>query len=298
VVLTQRRIYILPTGQGVLFAATVGLLLIGSINYNLSLGYVLTFLLAALGVVTILHTWRNLAQLVLRPGRVSPVFAGEHAVFAVTLENRAAFDRVAVGVALAPAAPAWADVAIQGAASVPIAARAERRGYLELARLRVFTTYPLGLFRAWSNVELDQRCLVYPRPEAGDPPLPQGSPLSGDGGPQGRGSEDFAGLREYHPGDSMRHVAWKAYARGDQLLTKQFAGRAGRELWLDWEGLPGHFTVEQKLSRLARWVLAAEAQGESYGLRLPGRGLAPGNGARHRDDCLAALALFGSPAAA
>ena len=295
VVLTQRRVYILPTGQGLLFGATLGLLLIGSINYNLSLGYVLTFLLAGLGVVTMLHTWRNLAHLALRPGRVSPVFAGEHAVFDVTLENHAAFDRVAIGVVRTDSTPAYADIPIQGAASAAIAVRAEQRGIMRLGRFRVFTTFPLGLFRAWSNIELDEHCVVYPRPEAGDPPLPAASIVSGEGGAHGRGSEDFAGLRQYHPGDSLRHVAWKAFARGDQLLTKQFGGRAGSELWLDWALVPAEFTIEQKLSRLARWLVAAEAQGESYGVRLPGREFGPGSGARHRDACLEALALFEMP---
>lgn len=292
VTLTQRRVYILPTGQGLLFGATIGLLLIGSINYNLSLGYVLTFLLAGLGVVTMLHTWRNLAHLALRPGRASPVFAGEHAVFEITLENHAAFDRVAIGAAIADSAPVFADIAVQGTASLPIVVGTQRRGILPLGRFRVFTTYPLGLFRAWSSVELDEHCLVYPTPEAADPPLPPASIVSGDGGAHGHGTEDFAGLRQYHAGDSLRHVAWKAFARGDHLLTKQFSGRAGSELWLDWALIPAQFTVEQKLSRLARWILAAEAHGEYYGVRIPGRELAPGSGTRHRDSCLEALALF------
>jgi len=168
---------------------------------------------------------------------------------------------------------------------------------MPLGRFRVFTTFPLGLFRAWSNVELDSRCLVYPRPEAGTTPLPPVSAVTGDGGAHGRGAEDFAGLREYHPGDSLRHVAWKAYARGDQLLTKQFGGRSGTELWLDWALLPRDFPVEQKLSRLVRWVLSAEAEGALYGVRLPGRDFAPGSGALHRDVILEALALYESRSA-
>lgn len=295
VVLSQRRVYILPTGQGWLFAVTIGLLLIGSINYNLSLGYVLTFLLAALGVVAMLHTWRNLAQLALRPGRVEPVFAGEHAVFAVTLENHAGFDRVAIGVTRAESAPAYADVPVQAATSVPLTLLAQRRGRMPLGRFRVFTTYPLGLFRAWSNVELDEYCVVYPRPEPGEPPLPAASPVAGDGGVHGEGSDDFAGLREYHPGDSLRHVAWKAFARGDQLLTKQFGGRTGHRLWLDWALLPPGFSTEEKLSRLARWVIAAQARDEIYGLRIPGRELVPTTGSSHRDACLESLALYEDP---
>lgn len=292
VVLTQRRIYILPTGQGLLFAVTIVLLLIGSINYNLSLGYVLTFLLAGLGVVAMLHTWRNLARIALRPGRVSPVYAGEHAVFSITLENHAAFDRIAIGADTEGSRAAYADVAAQGANATRIALPTQRRGWLPLGRFRVFTTFPLGLFRAWSNVELEERCLVYPQPEAGDPPLPRAMAVAGDTGGHGRGAEDFAGLREYHPGDSPRHVAWKAYARGEQLLTKQFGGRAGSEVWLDWTLLPESFGIEQRLARLTRWVLTAEADGAAYGLRLPGLEIPPAVGTGHREACLQALALY------
>ena len=292
VVLTQRRIYILPTGQGLLFAVTIVLLLIGSINYNLSLGYVLTFLLAGLGVVAMLHTWRNLARIALRPGRVTPVYAGEHAVFSITLENHAAFDRIAIGADTAGTTSAYADVAAQGASAIRIALPTQHRGWLPLGRFRVFTTFPLGLFRAWSNVELEERCLVYPQPEAGDPPLPSTMVVAGETGGHGRGAEDFAGLREYHPGDSPRHVAWKAYARGDQLLTKQFGGRAGSEVWLDWTLLPESFGIEQLLARLTRWVLTAEADGAAYGLRLPGLEIPPAVGAGHREACLQALALY------
>jgi uncharacterized protein (DUF58 family) len=292
VVLTQRRVYILPTGQGLLFAITIALLLIGSINYNLSLGYVLTFLLAGLGVVAMLHTWRNLARIALRPGRVSPVYAGEHAVFAITLENHAAFDRIAIG-ATADATPGtYADIDALGAASIRITVPTTRRGWRPLGRFRVYTTFPLGLFRAWSNVELDERCLVYPRPEAGDPPLPRAVAVSGDTGGHGRGAEDFAGLREYHPGDSPRHVAWKAYARGEQLLTKQFGGRAGSEVWLDWNEIAGIFGVEQRLARLTRWALMADADGTAYGLRIPGLEIPPAVGTGHRAACLQALALY------
>ncbi len=292
VTLTQRRVYILPTRQGLLFAATLALLLIGSINYNLSLGYVLTFLLAGLGIVAMLHTWRNLANLVVRRGRVNPVFAGEHAIFEVALENRAGFERWAIGIERSTWPATFTNLAPANAESLPLTVATERRGWIELGRFRVFSSFPLGLFQAWSNVALDERCLVYPRPEAGEPPLPPVSSTAGDGGAHGRGAEDFAGLREYHPGDSLRHVAWKAFARGDQLLTKQFSGRSGTEFWLDWKLLPHEFSVEQKLSRLARWILTAESEGINYGLRLPTRELAPGGGALHRDACLEALALF------
>ena len=159
--------------------------------------------------------------------------------------------------------------------------------------------FPVGLFRAWSYVEPDTRCLVYPRPETGALPPPAPSAQAGGARAHAQGSDDFSGLRTYQPADSPRHVAWKTvarsdtgHARRDAMLTKQFAGDAVAELWLDLGDLPPALSLEQRLSRLAGWVLAAERAGALYGLRLPGTEIEPARGETHRAACLEALALY------
>jgi len=292
-VLVQRRIFILPTSYGLLFLLTLLLMLTGAINYTLALGFVLTFLLCALGVLSILHTFRNLAQLRVTAGKVEPVFAGSSAHFNFRLDNPGTLDRYAIGLARHKrAAPAWCDVPARDGSSVQVDIPAERRGRLRPGRLTAFTRYPLGLCYAWSYVDLDVTCVVYPHPEPAGVPLPPPTPVRGDGANAGDGRDDFAGLRAYHPGDSPRHVAWKAAARGQGLLTKVFAGRANAELWLNWDDLPPALGVEGRLSRLARWVLDADAAGLAYGLRLPGQTLEPGSGRGQREHALEMLALF------
>jgi uncharacterized protein (DUF58 family) len=154
------------------------------------------------------------------------------------------------------------------------------------------TRFPLGLFRAWSYVEPDARCLVYPRPERTALPPPSAEAEAGGARSPTPGNDDFAGLRGYQPADSPRHVAWKAVARSDELLTKQFTGEAAAELWLDWRLLAASGGLEQRLSMLAGWVLAAERRGVRYGLRLPGVEIAPGRGDSHSGAALQALALY------
>lgn len=291
--LVQRRIFILPTGYGLLFVLTLLLMLTGAINYTLALGFVLTFLLAALGVLSILHTFRNLAQLRITPGKAEPVFAGSDAHFSFRLDNPGGLDRYAIGLKRHKrAAPSWCDVEARGSSTVQVAIPAERRGRLRPGRLTAFTRYPLGLCHAWSYVDLDVTCVVYPHPEPAGAPLPPPTPVRGDGANAGDGRDDFAGLRAYHPGDSPRHVAWKAAARDQGLLTKVFAGRANAELWLNWDDLPPALGVEARLSRLARWVLDADAAGLAYGLRLPGQTLDPASGRGQRERALEMLALF------
>lgn len=295
ITLGQRRVYIVPTRLGWLYGATLGILLVGSINYALQLGFALTFLLAGLGLVGMVHTTRNLARLTLSAGRAEPVFAGEAAQFRLYLDNRARYDRPAILVRhQASGAQVVLDLAPGAVAQAVLAVPAARRGWLPLTRVMLETRFPLGLFRAWSYVEPEARCLVYPRPERAPLPAPAPDAEAGAARAQALGNEDFSGLRAYQQQDSPRHVAWKAVARSDDMLTKQFAGAAGIELWLDWGRLGPGLDTERRLSRLAGWVLAAEQAGARYGLRLPARVIAPDRGDAHRAACLQALALHGT----
>jgi len=295
VVLVHRRVYIVPTRLGWIFAGVLVVLLIGSINYALSLGFALTFLLAGLGLAGMVHTARNLARIAINAGRAEPVFAGESAQFRLYLDGRGAFDRPSILARhLRSGSQLVVDIPANGIAEVVLAAPAAQRGWLPLGRVMLETRFPLGLFRAWSYVEPDARCLVYPRPERSPLPPFTGEAAAGVIHAQTSGSDDFAGLRGYQSSDSPRHIAWKAVARSDKMLTKQFAGDAAAELWLDMQLLPAGLGLEQRLSRLAGWVLAADRAGAHYGLRLPGVEIAPGRGDAHRSACLQALALHQS----
>jgi len=292
IVLVQRRIFILPSRHGLIYVGALVLMLTGSINYGLSLGFVLTFLLAALGVNCILHTFRNLARLRIAAGRVHPVFAGDLAHFTLIIDNPGALGRYSIGVTQNRRDSVFTDVPARGSAAVGVPVPAVSRGVLRPGRMTLFTRFPLGLCYAWAYADLDVQCVVYPRPEAGRLPLPLPEPNAGSGYAFGSGQEDFSGLRSYHPGDSPRHIAWKAAARGQGLLTKQFSGRADAELWLDWQATPEALGIEGRLSRLARWIIDANDAALSFGLRLPGVTIAPAPGDAQRERCLEALALF------
>jgi uncharacterized protein (DUF58 family) len=289
----RRRIYILPTRNGLLMVLVLGAMLLGAMNYGNSLVYGLTFLLTSVSVVSIIHTHRNLADLVVRTGQSRPVFAGEVALFPLAVENPGA-DRVAISFELENGRTT-ADLPEHSLHWIELRRPVEQRGWCELPRVTITSSFPLGLFRAWSFLELDQRCLVYPRPEQNGPPLPTGG---GDEehwerGRTGAGREDFSALRDYRAGDSLRHVHWKALAREQGLLTKEYEGSGRGHLLFEWDTLSG-LPPEARLSRLCRWVLLAEASGLRYGLALPGGRLAPGRGESHRQRCLEALALFGA----
>lgn len=292
IVLVHRRVFIVPTAHGLVYFFVLLLMLTGAINYALSLGFVLTFLLTGLALNGMLYTFRNMADLRVSAAHPHPVFAGDTAQFQLRVENPARIARIGIEAVPPAGEPELFGVGANAETVVPLQIPAQRRGTLRMGRVMLRTRFPLGLFRAWSYVDLDVACTVYPRPEDPPVPLPFPSGEHGEGAAAAVGHEDFAGLRAYQPGDSTRRIAWKTDARGSGLMSKVFSGRADMHYWLDWHMLPSSLSGEERLSRLTRWVLDADAQAAAYGLRLPGETIAPDSGTAHRAECLRALALF------
>ncbi|MEQ1630529.1 MAG: DUF58 domain-containing protein, partial [Gallionella sp.] len=291
VVLNQRRVYILPSRQGLMFAVVLVVMLLGDINYNLSLGYVLTFLLAMMALLSLLYAFRNLAHLQIHAGHVAPVFAGESARFVFHFDNPSALARYQIHLHDDAGHRTVFGLAAQTATPVHLDIPATRRGWLDSDRLTIYSEFPLGLFHAWTYIHFDVLALVYPRP-APTQPLPLSVSPDGSGKLSASGDDDFAGLRNYVAGDALPRIAWKALAREQGLQVKQFSTPMGQDLWLDWAAI-GEQGMEAKLEVLTRWVLDADAQGMRYGLRLPDGELAPQNSTAHKAECLRRLALYG-----
>ncbi len=308
--LTQRNIYIMPTKGGVAFAVLVLLLLIGSINYQLNLGYALTFLLAGAGLVSmhITHSVLRGLSLHLRPS--PPAFAGEPVTLEVVMTNPGAARhgvglryRERRGLGRGARAPdgrerrqgqndVWCDVPTQGQASARLTMVPPRRGWHAVPMLVVETRFPFGLFRAWSVWRPAARVLAYPAPERPAAPLPSARALRGEHSSSARseGSE-LEGVRAWRRGDTLRQIAWKKCARTGELVSREGSSSASRELWLDWHATQLGGT-EERLARLCAWVQAGEHSGMAYGLKLPGLQLPPGQGDAHRRHLLETLALW------
>lgn len=295
--LTQRNVYILPTGAGWMLALTLLVLLLASINFQLNLGYLLTFLLAGSAVAGMHICHGTLRGLTLHLQPPEPQFLGQGAALTVQLANERRSPRRAVALAVHGSGHwAWTDVPAQGNAQVQIAFSPSQRGLHPVPLLTAETRYPLGTFRVWALWRPAAQVLVYPAPEPGAPPLPPGEPRSGGtGSAPSHGRTEFDGVRAYRRGDPMKLVVWKkaaqAFASGNGTLIARDAQQPHRhELWLD-HAHTGLRDLETRLSRLTAWVLQADRLGLDYGLRLPGKEIAMGHGAAQRRRCLEALAL-------
>jgi uncharacterized protein (DUF58 family) len=292
----RRRIYVLPTRFGIVFGAMVFAMLLGSLNYGASLGFTLTFLLASLGVVAMHHCHNNLLGTEIKFLGAVPVFAGDRADFKIAVSNRSPIPRLEIELKCGDHAAGPTDVGPGATETLRLGVPTERRGSASLDRFRVETRYPARLFRAWTWVHMDARCLVYPRPAAPGRPLPL-TAAAGAAGLSRTGDEDFAGLRSASASDPPQRIAWKAYARSDVLLLKEFSGGTQEPCMLDWDMLPDLLT-EDRLSQLTRWCLDADAAGRNLGLRLPGYEIPLGAGPKHLAACLEALALYDEDTAA
>jgi uncharacterized protein (DUF58 family) len=297
--LTQRNVYIVPTRAGWMLGGTLLVLLVASINYQLNLGYLLTFMLAG-SVVVGMHvchgTLRGLAMHLIAP---DAQYAGAAAFFRVVLHNARRSVRYGIGMAVRGSGQwAWIDVPAEGSATVEIAFQPERRGLHPVPPLTAETRFPLGTFRVWTVWRPAAQMLVYPAPELHPPPLPPGEALSGRAASaalaRAQSAGEYDGVRAYRRGDPLKLVVWKRAARAqatgsDDLVSRDAQQTQQEELWLDPQ-FTGLFDTETSLSRLCAWVLMADRLGIDYGLRVGGRSLKPSHGEAHKRACLEVLA--------
>lgn len=285
----EGRIRVRPTagGIGYLVLAFVGLLM--GINYSNNLIYALAYLLFAFALISFWQTRQQVMGLALGQWRTQAVFVGQSARWEMQVGKQSGF-------------PVWGLFAHNALASehfplhlkqgeskaMKFEMKTEVRGLLEAQTVFICSTYPFGLFRACVATAELAECLVYPSAR-GELPLPVDANTTD--AHRHLESETLASLRKYAPGDNLRRVSWKALARTDELMTKEFDGAEGDPvLWLDFNDLVS--SREARLSQLCRWVLDAEKRGLEYGLRLPDEETAAGIGEVHRSTCLKQLALF------
>ncbi|MET3108630.1 uncharacterized protein (DUF58 family) [Oxalobacteraceae bacterium GrIS 2.11] len=296
-ILNRHRIYILPSKAGLVYALVLLTIFITSINYNLNLGYALDFVLISCGWLGINFTFRNLSGIGLTASPSPAVYLGDMAHFSVHLNNRAKHARYAINIGFSDAPAQCADIPQHSTADLTLATPTTQRGWMACPRIRIQTTFPYGLLNAWSYWNTTQKILVYPAPEINPPALPFGT-----GGSTGTdlvaGNDDFSGVRNYKLGDPLKQLAWRQIARqsasgNEVLISKHFEGGQQKICLLDLAALPPQLDLEQKLSRLCAWLLAAEREQVSYAFKLGQMQIPKNSGADHQAACLTALALFG-----
>jgi uncharacterized protein (DUF58 family) len=288
--INRRRIYILPTRFGIMLAAILAAMLIAGLNYNSNLALAFAFLMASMALVTMHHCNRNLLRLSVDVTTEVDAFAGREAMFEFELRNPSNVDRRDIEVRCLAAA-GMGSVAAGESESVEVIATVAQRGVARVEQFELRTRYPFGWFYSWTYVQGPIIVYVAPSP-AGTRTLPSAGAKGTGTHSEVRGDEDFSGLRAYEPGVPLKHMAWKVLARGGEAAVRSYSSLAAQPEWLEWSALDG-MDLEARLSQLCLWVLESDTAQRPYGLRLPGKEIAPSGGAAHRFACLRALAAFG-----
>ncbi|MBO0612860.1 MAG: hypothetical protein RL122_1945 [Pseudomonadota bacterium] len=292
--LNLRNIYIIPSKTALGLLSIIALLFLLGINFQNSLVYIISFWLLALLLLNIFYTWRNLAGLTLTAVGIEPCFAGEKAVLEVELSRPTPYAKYALELTWEDAMQVQIDLISTQTARIKLSHSTQQRGRFTPPRLKISTRYPTGLALAWAYVHLDIHGVVYPAPV--EKAFQAQGESYGDNSESGLeitgGTNDFGGIRDYQYGDAPKRVHWAKFAQTGKLYTKTFVDYASHEVWLDWETLPMP-GIEVRLSHLCRKVLECHQEQRQYGLKLPGKVIAPDKGDAHKARCLQALALFG-----
>jgi len=291
--LDHRRIFILPSRSGLVLALVILLMLIASINYNNSMGFIFTFLLASAAQVSSFYGFKNLSGLTIQAIKSDPCFLGEKAHYKLSIKEKEGRERWAIYIQLGDQVECIKNLKPNQVITLTIPVKPKKRGWFSADTITFFSYFPLSLFRAWSPLRFDQKILVYPTPSANKLPLPiisidkaEGNSISVQ-----QGSDDFEGFRHYQQGDPYRRINWKALAAGKGVFIKQFTSPLADEVSLNWSSCHANNT-EQKLSQLCEWVIKAQQDGLSYSLKIPSSSYDANQGIQHQLRCLKALALY------
>ena len=291
VVLTQKRIFILPTWMGLGYLLTTFLLFIAGVNYDNSMILNFSFFLASLFIVSILQTFSNLSGMVVSAGHTEPAFAGSEAKFVIHLSKSKQKDHHSIYCFWHGYESLAYNLIDEQQVAITALLPTIKRGRYKPSRFKLRAVYPFGLCQSWTWIDLDMTALVYPQPIECELNTLSSSDRNQGSAVVTEGQEDFAGLRAFSQSDSLHMVDWKAFARRNVLYSKQFHGYQAKSSWLKWNEIPTT-DREAKLSCLCFWVLQLSKTNEPFGLELPGTLISPAMGKQHETDCLTALAEF------
>ena len=290
----RHHLYILPTRHGVLYFMVLLLILFGAINYENSLGFMLAFLLGSLALLGMIYTHQNINKLNVHIGRAEPVFVGQDMLFPISLSQKTPQLRPAIQLRSSTSQISHAHLLNTTNTNSQLVCTAQHRGYSSPGQIKLFSEFPFGLFHAWSWLNLDSRCLVYPAPYSHHIPITKAEQeINGTTSNIKYGTDDFSGIRQYQAGDLPNHMAWKAIAKTGKLQTKLFSNETSQDMWIRWTQLEPALDTEHRLSQLCRMILDASKHDLNFGLDLPGTKIPPSHGLQHKQKCLKSLALIG-----
>ncbi|HSG51881.1 MAG TPA: DUF58 domain-containing protein [Rheinheimera sp.] len=282
VTLVQKLIFILPTRYGWWFLLLISLLYLLGTNYQNNLILLLCYFLLILFLFSIVLCYKNLSGLTLR----CPVAAEGFCSDTLDVELVLSSDKQHVILQLNFIGQTYESITLNQQSKISLPLETQRRGKYPLPRIRIFSQYPFGLWRAWSYIALDQYYWVYPKP---DQHIDANLNDNIEGNKLTKPAGDM--LSPYRTGDSLRYMVWKRLARDplNPVVRQQHVSQT-QPSWVVIPKLSGD-ALEHALNKACYQLLALEQSGTQYGLKLPQLTVAQSCGKAHLTRCLQELAL-------
>ncbi|MDO6641756.1 DUF58 domain-containing protein [Shewanella sp. 5_MG-2023] len=302
ITLSHKSIFILPSGFGVAWFVLIVVLYLFGTNYQNNLVIGLSLLLASVFHSCIIYSYKNLAGLTLTALTPPETYANQNLAFPIVLSSKINKDNSQTShqqICLNLPNERHSRITdVAEGVDTSVSCTAQSRGLANPGRIRVSSSFPLGLFNTWSYVDLNIQHIIYAAPLATHVSL---TSLDNDNqtefehGKLQPGVDDYKGLKTFVEGESLKQVAWKQWAQGRGMLTKEFAQPEGKPVWLSLDDTLGD-SLEQKLSKLAWQVNALSQSQQVFGLALNQQIIEQDSGESHRKQCQQMIALYGSVA--
>lgn len=290
--LHHRRLYILPTRFGYIYTFLLFVIFLAAINYSNSMAFALSFLLTAIGIISLWLTHKNLLNLNIELFQPTAVFCGEDIELKFLLTNNDQFDHYAIGIQYQQQSPCYNSIEPNSSCELTLKLKTETRGSFDLDGFTLFTRFPTGLFHCWGWLRFTQKVIVYPKPIDTKLVAMTFVPhADGNSSIKSSDGDDFEGLREYRKGESLKHISWKAFAQGKGKLSKIYSAQSQPSLWIDWSKITAK-SIEEKISRLTSLIIKADNDLQKYGLITPFTKIEQNTGSSHKELCLSTLSTY------
>jgi len=288
--LGSNNIYILPSGFGWVFGILLLSFFSGAINYQISMVFLMTFLLTVIALISAWEAHANLKDLTIKLISLEDAQQGKpaQAILLMTSNNKIRFG---MDFQLAKQPKTRLEKIPLTGMQFIVPIETSQRGYFALPPIVISSLFPFGIFRVWGYAYFDRHYYVYPEPISPDfwPPR---LASQNDKKKEVQGDSELYDLKQVeNPWVQPNLIAWKIAAKGQGWFLKTMSDTEG-EYWLfRLNDLPLH-DIEKKLQHLSYWLQTAEQNGYFYGLELKDMRTSLGQGEEHLKHCLRQLALY------
>ncbi|MDB2412851.1 DUF58 domain-containing protein [Litoricolaceae bacterium] len=271
---SARQAIALPTASGILFFALVVVLLLGAINFQSNLGFVMAFALLVFGFIALVFLGFNFHQVSLALANDVYCEEGQEPELTVSVQSKSPSQKIQLGI---EDRTVVCDVE-PNSQCIQMRCNPRIRGVSPMPSIEIGSTFPFGWAFLRCRWQTSKQLIIYPRPIKSIEQHQQSRP---DG-------RDQIHVRDYRPGDRMASIAWKKTRRLESpvVIDIEGASRPFNFSYRDFDAVD----FETALSYLTWDILRCAEQGDSWSLELPRVMLSTGNGSDHLEQSLRMLA--------